>query len=282
MFLVTGATGDVGRRLIDALAVAGADVRAVTRDPGDANLPSTVDTVAGDPSRPDTIASALRGITGLFVNPRAVRKAIDELLALAAEHGVRRVVALSAINVDEELATQPSRYIGDRNREVEDAVTRCGLDWVCLRPSYFAVNVLRSWAGQIRAGDVVRGPYPGFAEAPIDLRDLAEIGARALLTDELVGRRPVLTGPESLSHRDMVATIGAALGRSLRYQEIPPETARRAMIERGLPGPYVDALMARYARGNGRPATTTDEVARILGRARTFAEWATDHAAAFS
>ena len=91
------------------------------------------------------------------------------------------------------------------------------------RAGYFAIHTLYAWGAQIRAGDVVRVPYATFAEAPIHERDLAEVGARALLTDELVSRRSMLTGLQSHTHEEMVATIGDVIGRLLRYQEIRPE-----------------------------------------------------------
>ncbi len=204
------------------------------------------------------------------------------LLALARERGVKRVVVLSAMNVDDDLADQPSRYQGDRNKEVEDAVTRSDLEWVSMRASSFADNSIRAWAAQIRAGDVVRYPYAAFQESPIHERDLAEVAVCALLTNELVGRRLELTGPQSLTHREMVAIIGDVIGRPLRYQEIPPEAARQGMVASGVPGPFVEALMGRYARDVGRPAPLTGEVEKILGRpARTFAQWVADHADAF-
>ena len=283
MILVTGATGTIGRPLIDALVSEGAKVRAVTRNPQAAGLPAGVEVVQGDPAQPDTIAPFLEGVTALFLHPRAVGiPAAADLLALARQRGVQRVVALSAMNVDDPLNEQPSRYNGDRNKEVEDATVASGLDWVSLRASSFAMNTLLAWGAQIRAGDIVRYPYASFAEALIHERDLAEVGARALLTDALVGRRPALTGPQSLTHEQMVAIIGEVLGRPLRYQELPPEVAEQGMVQQGLPEPFVQALLARYARDVGQPAPVTSEVERILGRpALTYAEWAADHAAAF-
>ena len=282
MILVTGATGNVGRLLIDRLGFEGAEVRAITRNPQAAGLPAAVEVVEGDPSRPGTIAPALRGVTGLFVNARSVGTAVDDLLALAREQGVRRVVALSAINVDDDFANQPSRYNGDRNKEVEDAAIGCGLDWVSLRPGFFAINTIGIWAAQIRAGDVVRGPYAASAWAPIDLRDLAEVAARALLTDELVGQRPALTGPRSLTHQEMVATIGDAIGRSLRYQEIPPDAAKQGMVAHGFSERFAAALLALQAEAVGQPAFVSGEVEKILGRpGLTFAQWAADHTADF-
>jgi uncharacterized protein YbjT (DUF2867 family) len=282
MILVTGATGNIGRPLIDVLVGEGARVRAVTRNPQAAGLPADVEVVEGDPSRPETLASSLRGVSALFLNPAAVRDSAVELVALARKQGVKRVVALSAINVDDDLDKQPSRYNGDRNKEVEDAAVGSGLEWVSLRSSSYATNSIRAWGAQIRAGDVVRGPYAAFAESEIDPRDLAEVAARALLTDDLVGRRLQLTGPQSLTHEEMVATIGSVIGRSLRYQEVPPEAARQGMVANGLPEPFVEALMARYARGVGQAAPVTGEVEKILGRpAHTYAEWVAYHADGF-
>jgi uncharacterized protein YbjT (DUF2867 family) len=285
MLLVTGATGTIGRPLIDVLVNEGVKVRAVTRGPQAAGLPAGVEVVEGDLSRPDTIASFLEGVTGLFLHPRAVGPAAGELLALARQRGVQRVVALSATNVDDPLDQQPSRHRGDRNKEVEDAAVASGLAWVSLRASFFARNTLDAWGAQIRAGDVVRGPYASFAEAPIHEQDLAEVAARALRTDALVarrGRRLELTGPQSLTHEQLVATIGEVLGRPLRYQEIPPEMAEQGMVAHGFPEPFVQALMARYAKEVGQPAPLNGEVEKALGRpARTYAQWVADHADAF-
>ena len=93
MILVTGATGNIGRPLIDLLRREGARVRGVTRNPHTAALPADVEIASGDPSRPETMATALRGVTSLFLNPLAVQGATGQLLALARENGVRRVVA---------------------------------------------------------------------------------------------------------------------------------------------------------------------------------------------
>jgi uncharacterized protein YbjT (DUF2867 family) len=284
MILVTGATGTVGRPLVGLLAGEGVKVRAVTHNPEAASLPAAVEVAGGDLSRPDTIAPLLEGVTALFLHPRAVGLAAGELLALARQQGVQRVVALSAMNVDDDLDTQPSRYQGDRNKEVEDAAVQSGLAWVSLRASSFASNALRAWGAQIRAGDLVYGPYAAFTESSIHERDLAEVATHALRSDGPVarrGRRLELTGPQSLTHQQMVAIIGEVIGRPLRYQEVPPAEARQGMVQQGIPEPFVDVLMARYAREIGQPAPVTGEVERILGRpARTYAQWVADHAGA--
>ncbi len=281
MIVVTGATGLVGRPLIELLTGAGADVRAVTRDAKTAHLPG-VDVVEGDPSDPATMSDALRGATALFLNPRAIGGAAGELVARARDLGVRRLVAMSAINVDWDLARQPSRLRGEFNKEVEAAAVASGLEWTALRSGVYAVNALNMWGAQIRAGDVVRGPYPESNWAMVHERDIAAVGARALLTDELVGQRPELTGPESLTQQQMITAIGYALGRELRFEAVPVELARQGLLRTGLPAALADGFLAMQAESYGQEGLVTGEVDRILGRpALTFTDWAIEHADAF-
>lgn len=284
MILVTGATGTIGLPLVELLSAAGAPVRALARRIGTRTnaLPAGVEMVPGDLSRPATIVAALRGVTTLFIHPRAVGEAAPTLLALAAEHGVEHVAVLSAINVDEDLAWQPSRVNGDRNKEVEDAVVASGLPWVSVRPSSFAASATAMWAAQIRNGDVVRGPYARFADPFIHEVDVASVLARALLDRRLAGQMISITGPQSLTHVQMVTTIGEVIGRPLRYEEISPTEAAEVIVALGLPRSFAEAMMARYSRELDSPFLVTDGVEKILGRpARRYAQWVLDHATSF-
>ncbi|KAB8181906.1 NAD(P)H-binding protein [Microbispora catharanthi] len=288
MILITGATGAIGRLVVQRLVTEGARVRAVSRSPRDAALPHGVEVVQGDPARPGTTAEHFAGVEAVFLHSRTFGDSADRLLALAAERGVRKVVALSAMNIDDPFDLQPSRRRGDRNKEAEEAAVASGLAWTSLRASAFAGNTLQAWGAQIRAGDVVRYVHAGFRESVLDERDLAEVAARALLTDELLphalaGRRLELTGPESLSHEEMVDVIAAALGRPLRFEEVPSRAVAAHLIGMGLPEPFVRALMARYDHYAGRDQhPPTGEMDKVLGRpARTYADWVADHVAAF-
>jgi uncharacterized protein YbjT (DUF2867 family) len=282
VIVVTGATGTVGRPVVEQLLQRGQQVRAVTRRAGPENLPPGVDVVECDLSVPQTAAFALRDASALFVHPRAVAAAAPALMQLAAEHGVRKVVALSAINVDDDLAHQPSRVFGDRNKEVEDAVARSGLPCARVRAGSFAINISLVWAAQIRGGsDVVRGPYADFTEAVIHEHDLGAVIAAALCDHRLAGPIPV-TGPQALTYAQMVTTIGEVLGRRLRYEEISPADAAEGMVSQGVPRAFADALMAHYRRDFDTPVELSDNVPKILGRpAKTYADWVADHAAAF-
>src|SRR6201991_3723455 len=195
--LVTGATGNVGRPLVTQLAAAGVEVRAVTRQPDTARFPSGVKVVS-------TAAEGLPGASAVFLNSRALGDDLEPLVARARREGVRRLVALSAINADDDFSRQPSRFRGDRNREVEQLAVDSGLDWVSLRPTVFVTNFFGMWAPQIQSGDVVAGPYAAASTAPITDADISAVAAHALLTDELVGQRISLTGPQALTNTGLV------------------------------------------------------------------------------
>ncbi len=269
--VVTGATGNVGRPLVSELAAAGARVRAITRTPEAAGFPDGVEAVY-------SAVDALPGSTAVFLNSRALGGDLADVVALARRSGVTKLVALSAINADDDFSRQPSRFRGDRNKEVEQLAVDSGLDWVSLRPAVFASNFVGMWSAQVRAGDVVGGPYAAASAAPIVETDIAAVAAQALLTDELVGQRIPLTGPQALTNSELVETIGTVLGRPLRYLEVPADVVRQRFIGLGLGAEFADAYTAMLADALDKPALVTREVEKITGRpATSFAQWVSDH-----
>jgi uncharacterized protein YbjT (DUF2867 family) len=274
--VITGATGNVGRPLVEQLVKAGAQVRAVTRRPGGAGLPTGVDEVRD-------ATEALAGASAVFLNSRALGPELAAVVAAAQRQGVGKVVALSAINADDDDSRQPSRYRGDRNRECEQLAIESGMPWVSLRPSVFATNFPGMWAAQIRAGDVIAGPYAEASSAPIVEADIAAVAAHALLTDDLVGQRVSLTGPQSLTNIELAAIVGTVLHRPLRYQEVPAELVRQRFIGNGFSAQFVDAYIAMQAATVSSPALVTHDVEKILDRpATSFAQWAGDNADLFT
>lgn len=202
---------------------------------------------------------------------------------MARTSGAQRLVALSAINADDDDTRQPSRVRGDRNREVEQLAVASGLEWVSLRPTVFASNFAGMWSAQIRAGEVVSGPYAAASTAVIVDADISAVAAVALMTDDLVGQRIPLTGPQALTNTELVATIGRVLDRPLRYHEVPTEVVRQRFVDLGFPAAFADAYMGLLADTVERPALVTHEVDKILGRpATTFAEWVADHRELFA
>ncbi|OBK36804.1 nucleoside-diphosphate sugar epimerase [Mycobacterium sp. 1245111.1] len=269
--VVTGATGNVGRPLVNQLVDAGAKVRAVTRRPQSADLPAEVELV-------ESASEAVAGASAVLLNSRALGGELATVIDAARREGVARLVALSAINADDDFSRQPSRFRGDRNKEVEQLAVDSGLEWVSLRPSVFVTNFVGMWSAQLHTGDIVRGPYAAASSAPIVESDIAAVAACALLTDDLVGQKIPLTGPQSLTNVEMVEIIGAVLGRSLQYQEAPNELVRQRFVGLGFPREFGDAYIAMLAATIDQPAVVTDDVQRILGRpAQSLEQWVIEH-----
>ena len=276
--LVTGATGNVGRQVVSQLLATDVRVRALTRNPDAAGLPPEVERVRGDLTVPASLDGCLDGVDAMFLvwsaPPGAALAAVDRMTKQA-----RRIVFLSSPHRTPHpffQASQPNP-VAALHAEIERLIEASGLPWTFLRPGMFAANALSWWAPQIRAGDVVRWPYAASPTAPLHERDIAAVAVRALLEAGHDGAEYVLTGPQSLSQLEQVATIGDVTGRSLRFEEMSPEEARRE-----LPPSVVNMLLEAWAAAIGLPAFVTSTVAEITGTpARTFRDWVTDHAAEF-
>lgn len=264
--LVTGATGNIGRLVVDELIALGADdVRALTVDPVKAALPPGVEVVRGWLGRPKTLAAAYANVDVLYLAPHL--PTVAEACRMAAEAGIRRIVDLAGPK-------------GAHWQAVEDAVEATGLAYSHLEPGEFMSNAT-IWAPQIRAGDVVRDTGANAVNAPTASEDVAAVAARLLLDETAAGRSYPLTGPEALTRRDKVERIGRALGRDLRYVEVSPDEAI-AQFE-----PVLGAHTEWYVNGiiemllaEPRPALPT--VTEVTGRpAMTYQEWVTRHADLF-
>jgi uncharacterized protein YbjT (DUF2867 family) len=274
--LITGATGNVGRPLVEELVTAGADVRAVSRHPHSSGFPPEVEVV-------DSAEAAVPGASAVFLNSRALGDELAAIVEHARREGVARLVALSAINADDDFSRQPSRVRGDRNKEVEQLAVESGLQWVSLRPSVFASNFAGMWSAQIRAGDIVNGPYASASSAPIDEGDIAAVAVKALLSDDLVGQKVPLTGPHSLTNAELVDIMAGVLQRPLRYREISTELVRQRFAGLGFPAEFGDSYVAMLSATVDQPALVTHDVEKLLGRpARSFAQWVVDHRSWFT
>ena len=278
--LVTGATGRVGRIVVDELLAAGVPVRAFTRRPAAAKLPAAVEVVSGDLTVPASLDAGLQGVRAVFLvwtAPPATAQAVIERVSMHTQ----RVVFLSSPHQTPHPFFQQPNPLAVLHADVERLIAAAGLLSTIIRPGMFASNVVPWWGGQIRDGDVVRWPYGAAETAPIDERDIASVAARTLYEDGHAGGDYVLTGPDSLSQAEQVRIIGAVIGRPIRFEELSPEEFRRE-TSGTWPGPLVEMLLAAWGATIGRLAFVTSTVSDIVGRPpRTFRQWAADHAAAF-
>ncbi|WP_326821490.1 NAD(P)H-binding protein [Streptosporangium sp. NBC_01756] len=267
--LVTGATGTVGRHMVDELLQAGRRVRALTRDPSRADLPAEVEIVAGDLTATDSLLPALDGVTGIHLitfggaDYGPLRNG-PEIVESAVKAGVRKVTVLG----------------GWDEGTLEPAVRAGDLDWTFLQPTEFMSNALH-WTEAVRAG-VVREPFGDATTAMVHEADIAAVAAKALTEDGHAGRTYGLTGPERLTTRDKVRIIGETIGRTIEFVELTEAQAREKMAAEGQPEELIDFLINVFGNVPEEPNIVNSTVEQVTGRpARTFAQWAAEHADAF-
>jgi uncharacterized protein YbjT (DUF2867 family) len=283
VILVTGATGNVGRHLLAQLselpAAGASDVRALVRPgPGKAaHRPDGAEVVTGSLDDPDSLAAALTGVTTVFlVWPFLTTDGAPAVLEAIGQHA-QRLVYLSSVGVGgpEDRVDPIFRLHAGMERLIE----ACGLPRTVLRSDTLASNAL-GWAAQIRTAGVVRGPLTA-ATAVVDPRDIAAVAASVLTDDAHMGATYRLTGPQVISRPEQVQAIGAAIGRKLRFEEVPVQDARAQMLADGRPPALVDALLSA-AETRSASTLVTSTVADLTGAPpHSFEQWARDHREAF-
>lgn len=278
---MTGATGNVGRHVVDQLVGRGETVRALGRRPGRVGWPNGAEAVAGDLTA-ELPAGVFEGVRALYLFPEPAR--VRAVAAAAAAAGVRHVVVLSSISVamDTPPELEPLRR---RHLAVEEAVEASSMTWTHIRPGMFMANTL-GWAASVRAEGVVRQPFGDSTAAPVHEADIAAVAVAALLDPgRHAGRAYALSGPEPLSQLDRVRVLAEVLGRPVRFEEQTRDQARAEMLA----SPWMneglaDALLTMLEQASGvRDGIVLPGVEDVLGRpALTFARWVEDHRTDFA
>ncbi|MFC4118024.1 NAD(P)H-binding protein [Nonomuraea zeae] len=273
MIVVTGATGNVGRPLVQTLVAAGEQVTAVARKISEPDVPPGVRHRQADLADPASIEPALHGAEALFLLTSADFMAngdLGDVMDVVRKSDVRRVVLLS------------SQGVGTRRHPsgLEDAVKRSGVEWTMLRPGNFASNAFQ-WAESVRARRVVEAPFGDVALPAVDPADIAAAAAVVLREPGHGGGVYTLTGPAAISPRQQAAAIGDALGEPVRFVELSRAEARDQMLGY-MPEPVVEATLGALGAPSAGEQQVDPDAERLLGRPpRTFAEWAARNVAAF-
>ncbi len=221
--------------------------------------------------------TTLRRVAAFLLWPFLNSGGADAVVAAIAGQ-VRRVVYLSASSVHDGAPPRENGVWG----QVEQAVEHAAAEWTFLRASGFATNTL-AWADQIRSDGVVRWVYGQAARSLIHERDIADIAVRALTGAQHAGAKYVLTGPEAVTQADQVRIIGEVIGRPVRWEEAPPEAIREQLAAATGDHAFAEHALAYWAHLIDQPELVTDTVEKITGtRARTFRDWAQDHAGDFA
>jgi uncharacterized protein YbjT (DUF2867 family) len=280
MIVVTGATGNVGRPLVQALAAAGEQVTAVSRGVSGAAMAEGVRHRQADLAAPESLRPVFDGADALFLHNTGAGAHLlspRNILDVAKACGVGRVVLLSSQGV----ATRPrSSSHGGVGRTIEDAVRQAGMDWTILRPGGFDSNAY-AWVESVRALRAIAAPFGDVGLPTVDPADIAEVAAAALREDGYAGQVYELTGPALSTPREQAEAIGDALGEPIRFIEQTRDEAHALMLQ-FMPEPVVETTLAILGEPTPAEQRISPDVEQVLGRPpRTFAEWAVRNIAAF-
>ena len=280
--LVTGATGNTGRAIVDALADRGAPVRAMVRTEADrGRVRAGVEVVVADFDEAAAIEAALDGAERAYLVTPSSERAEEQqkrFADLAAKAGTRHLVVLSQLGSEEHSPVRFLRYHAAVERHIRDL----GIGYTFLRPNLYFQGLLM-FTGSISAEGKFFAPIGDAAVSAVDVRDIAAVAAAALTEAGHEGATYTLTGPEAITHAQIAAALTAALGRTVRFIDVPPEAFADGI--RGLLPPWqVDGLLEDYAHyRRGEAATVSPAIAEVTGAApRGIEQFARDYAAAFA
>lgn len=260
LFLITGATGKLGRVLTPKLITGGHRVRVLTRRPETARelYGDKVEIAAGDFSVPDSLLAAVNGVSRvLLLSPISERLAEDQiaLVDAAKAAGVQRIVKISGSDW-----TVGTSFSGDAHRRVEDHLAQSGLEYVAVRPNAWLQVSLATVAAQIKRGEAIAARH-GAKVGYVDIRDIADVAISQLLASKVAASPLVITGPDSLSIPDIAGLAtritGKPVGVSSAVAGLPPGVE-------GFEAQVVKQFLVVIAQGDA--AGLTDTVERVLGR----------------
>ena len=284
MILITGATGLNGSELVRRLSAKGIPSRALVRNPAKAQILASlpnVEVVEGDMARPDSLTEALRGIERAMLISSSDPTMIEtqsSFIDAARRAGVRHVVKLSGIIPE---LDSPFRF-ARMHAEIEQRLEDSGLAYTHLRAGEFMPSYFRQVPSIVARG-IMALPMADARIASVDIGDIAEVAIVVLTTSGHEGKTYPLTGPESLTMAEVAEKLSAAIGKTIRYVDVPPEEAKAARLAAGMP-PYLaeglDELLAERRRGKESKVWPTIE--EVFGLKPTrFDEFARQNAAIF-
>jgi uncharacterized protein YbjT (DUF2867 family) len=258
--LVTTPNGKVGNNVVKLLQEKGISVRVAAHNVAktQAAFPGA-EVVAFDFFNPDTWSAALEGVTALYHAAPGDFPAEPqiELIEVAKEAGVKRVVRLSALGV--EMGESPLREVERYLEQSSD------LEYTILRPTWFMQNFATQHSNTIRNGFLAE-PAGDAKTAFIDTRDIAAVAVAALTEEGHHGKAYSLTGSDLLTRYEVVDKLSAELGKSVTYIE-QSDDEFRAASQPYLSPVYLEMLSSLYgAVRAGYAATQTDAVQTLLGR----------------
>jgi uncharacterized protein YbjT (DUF2867 family) len=280
MILVTGATGNIGHKVVNILSAKGELIRAGVHNREKAHFENlkNVEVAVLDFNQPDTIKAALKNINKLvFITPFSDKQPEwgNTVIELAARVGIRQIVRHSVIGA----ATHPELTLQGNHREVEIQVENSGIPFSLIRPATYMDNFLNRHAQTIRSEGRIYMPM-GDARVPyIAADDIARVESEAIVSGMFLEQGIEITGSESLSLFEVATILSSVLGSAITYVDTSNEPPKPG----NMPGWMVKVMQeSNEARKKGWFNEINDNVEMITGqKPMLFREWARKYADKF-
>lgn len=283
MILVTGATGTIGSEVVKHLAAAGQKVRALVRNPDKASglKGPNVELVKGDLADTKTLDAAFKGAEKLFLLTNGDPKQVElqhNAIEAAKRAGVKHVVKISAMGADANSQVSLAKWHAQTEKELKES----GLKWTILQPHFFMQNMMMN-AESIKKDGVFYACAKDGKMAMVDTRDIAAVSAKVLTTPGHEGKTYLVTGPEGINMSEAAAKLSAAIGKPVKYVDVPADQFKKSLLGFGMPEWFASDLTSMYAWFSMGQAGTPDPIVKQLtgSPGRTFDNFARDFAAAF-
>jgi len=268
MILITGASGSVGRAVLEEVRSTRKSVKAMYRDAADAKkAPAGTATVVADFADKNSLKPALQGVDTVFLVCSPIPQLVElesKMIEACKENNVKHVVLNSALGAGDYEKSFPSWH-----SKVENKLKASGLQYTIVRPNGFMQNIVTYNAPSIRAQGAFYAAMGDAKTSLIDVRDIAVATAKILADPAAhAGKTYELNGPEAFSNAEVAEKISRATGRPVRFVDIPEEAQRKSMLDLGMPEWQVTALLElqQYYKA-GKAANITDVLPKLLGRA---------------
>jgi uncharacterized protein YbjT (DUF2867 family) len=200
------------------------------------------------------------------------------IASAAKKAGIKHIVKLSGSGAE----LEPGIQIGRWHRAAERHIEATGIDWTFLRPVSFMQNFLMS-AATIKSQGAFYNPVGDAKVSYVDVRDIGDVAAAVLTNEGHAGKAYTLTGPQAITNLEIAESIGRAIGKTVKYVQVPLEKARETMLGFGMERAVVDGLVELLSiQAAGQVGSVSSNTETLLGRrARDFAAFVADNAAAF-
>jgi uncharacterized protein YbjT (DUF2867 family) len=273
MILVTGSPGNIGTPLAEHLLRQGGTIRLMVRNPKKqdqvvAGLQAGgAEVVQGDFADPGSLAPCFTGVESAFLLvPVALETAEwkGNFVKAAKQNGVKRIVNLSVSGASSTTPIDLFRW----HWEAEQILESSGLAWTHLQPTDLARFNIRSILPTVEGQGAFYSSVGQGRVALVDEEDVAEVAATALTQDGHEGKKYVLTGPKAVSYPEMAEALTKKLGKSVKYIDIEPAEAKKAMVAAGIPDWVADFINSlRELEKSGGASGPRPDVQNLLGRA---------------